>query len=112
LDEVKVTLVLEIEKDSNSVLRFKRDREEGGLIESTDGAVAIGPTTRVLVPRPASLTQSSCEESVDVRAAVSIVLDMVGAEVVLQDVTYAGMRELTRELMVRPKKIQISWPLE
>jgi hypothetical protein len=82
LDEVEVTLVLEIEKDSDSVLRFKRVCEEGGLIEGIACAFVIGPPTRVLVPRPASLTQSSCEELVDICATVSIVLDLVGAEVV------------------------------
>ena len=81
-----MTLVLEIDKDSGSILRFESVREEGGFIEGIDGAFAVGPPTRVLVPRPASMTQSSREELVDVRAAVSIGLDMVGVEVVLQDV--------------------------
>ena len=86
LDEGVVTLVLEIDKDSDSVLRFERVSNGGGIIEDIVGAFAVGPPTRVLVPCPASLLQSSCKELIDARACVSIGLDMVGAEVILEDV--------------------------
>jgi 2-methylaconitate cis-trans-isomerase PrpF len=70
-----VTLALEIDEDSDPILRFERVREDGGIVEGIGDAFAGGTPTRVLVPRPASLTQSSREELVDIRAAVSIDLD-------------------------------------
>ena len=58
MDEGEVTLVLEIDKDSDSVLRFKRVGNGGGIIEDIVGSFAVGPPTRVLVLCPASLLQS------------------------------------------------------
>jgi hypothetical protein len=78
LDEDKMTLVLEVEEDSDPILRFELVRAEGGIVEGRCDVFAVGPPPRVLVPRPASLAQSSREELVDIRAAVSIGLDMVG----------------------------------
>jgi hypothetical protein len=66
LDEDKVTLVLEVEEDSDSILRFERVRAEGGIVEGMCDVFAVDPPTRVLVPRPASLTQSSREELLDI----------------------------------------------
>jgi hypothetical protein len=48
LDEDEVTLVLEIEKDSDSILLcLERVREEGGFNEDIEDTFAIGPPTRV-----------------------------------------------------------------
>ena len=81
-----MTLVLEIEKDSDSVLRFERVSNGDGIVEDIVGPFAVGPPTRVLVPCPAALLQSSCKELIDARACVSVGIDMVGAQVVLKDV--------------------------
>ena len=61
-----MTLVLEIDKDSDSILRFERVRDEGGIVENLGGELSVGPPAGVLVPRPASLTQSSSEELIDI----------------------------------------------
>ena len=65
-DEGEVTLVLEIDKDSDSVRRFERVRDEGGIVENVGGELSVGPPAGVLVPRSASLTQSSSEELIDI----------------------------------------------
>ena len=98
LDECEVTLVLEIEKDSDSVLvlRFERVSNGDGIVEDIVGPFAVGPPTRVLVPCPAALLQSSCKELIDARACVSIGIDMVGAQVVLKDVIGCGKYYLER----------------
>jgi hypothetical protein len=62
LDECEVTLVLETEKDSDSVLRFERVSNGNGIVKDIVGPFAVGPPTRVLVPCPAALQQSSCKE--------------------------------------------------
>jgi hypothetical protein len=82
-------LVLESDEDTESIVRFERVGDEVGIVGCSKSRLAASPT-RVLVLRPASLTQSSRELFVDVRAVVAIVLDVVGAEVVLQDVVGHG----------------------
>ena len=81
-----MALVFESDEDANSIVRFKLVCDEVGIVVcSTDPHVVASPT-RVLVFRPASSTQPSLEEFVDVRAVVAISFDVAGAEVVLKDV--------------------------
>jgi hypothetical protein len=85
LDEMEVTLVLESDENTESIVRFECIGDEVGIVGYSNSRLAASPT-RLLVIRPASLAQSSREVFVDVGSVVAIVFDVVGAEVVLQDV--------------------------
>jgi hypothetical protein len=80
--ELEVTLVLESDENTKSVVRFElsRDKEEGVVVCFEEGFAVASPTP-VLLFRPASSTQSSREVFVDVRAVVAIAFDMVGPAV-------------------------------
>jgi hypothetical protein len=58
LDELEVTLVLESDEDTESIVRFERVGVEVGIVGCSKTRLAASPT-RVLLLRPASLTQSS-----------------------------------------------------
>ena len=78
-------LVLESDKDADSILRFDLVCDEMGGGVCLVNCQPVPSPARVLVFRPASLTQSSADEFVDVRAVVAIGFDVEGAEVVLKD---------------------------
>ena len=84
--ELEVTLVLESDENTKSVVRFELSRDKEGVVVCFKEGFAVASPTRVLVFRPASSTQSSREVFVDVRAVVAIVFDVVGAAVILKDV--------------------------
>ena len=86
-----MALILESDKDADSILRFGLICDEmGGGVCLVDWQPVSSPT-RVLVFRPPSSTQSSADEFIDVRAVVAIVLDVEAAEVVLKDVVGHGV---------------------
>ena len=65
-DELEVALILESDKDADSVLRFGLICDEmGGGVSLVDWQPVSSPT-RVLVFRPPSSTQSSADEFIDV----------------------------------------------
>ena len=90
-DELGVALLLESDKDADSILRFSLIcNEVGGGVCLVDWQPVSSPA-RVLVFRPPSSTQSSADEFIDVRAVVAIFLDVEAAEVVLKDVVGHGV---------------------
>ena len=81
-----MALILESDKDADARSRFDLVCDEmGGGVCLVNWQPVPSPA-RVLVFRPASLTQSSADEFVDVGAVVAIGFDVEGAEVVLKDV--------------------------
>jgi hypothetical protein len=86
LDELEVPLVLESDEDANSILRFKLCCDGVAFGTGFKERFAGASPTRVLMFRPASSSQPTTEELVDVRSVMVIVSDVVGAEVVLKDV--------------------------
>jgi hypothetical protein len=83
--ELEVTLVLESDENTKSVVRFELSRDKEGVVVCFKAGFAVASPTRVLVFRPASSTQSFREIFVVVRAVVAIVF-----EVVLKDVVVVG----------------------
>ena len=90
-DELEVALILESDKDADSVLRIDLICDEMGSGVYLVNWQLVSSPARVLVFRPASSTQSSADDFIDVRAVVAIVLDVEGAEVVLKDVVGHGV---------------------
>jgi hypothetical protein len=85
-DEVEVTLIFELDEDSNSVLSFELICDDEGFVVYSKDRFSVASPARVLVLRPASPELSVFGEFVDIGAVVAIVFDVGGAEVVLKDV--------------------------
>lgn len=80
LDELELTLVLESDENTESIVRFELVGDEVGIVGCSKTRLTASPI-RVLVLRPASLTQSSREVFLDVRSGGAIVFDVVGCMV-------------------------------
>ena len=85
-DELEVALILKSDEDADSISCFDLVCDEMGSGVCLVNWQPVPSPVRVLVFRPASLTQSSADEFVDVRAVVAIGFDVEGAEVILKDV--------------------------
>jgi hypothetical protein len=87
-DKLEVSLVFESDEDANSILCFELIRDEVGIVVCINEGFAVASPTRVLVFRPPLSAQPSHKKFVDVGAFVAIVFDVVGAEVVLEDIVW------------------------
>jgi hypothetical protein len=90
-DKLEVSPVFESDEDANSILCFELIRDEVGIIVCINEGFAVASPTRVLVFRPPLSAPPSPKKFVDVGDFVAIVFDVVGAEVVLEDIVWQIM---------------------
>jgi hypothetical protein len=77
---------VEVDEDSNSPTAFHLVGDPCCVVRGSIGILAFDSPARVLVPCPSAVLEETPDVSVDCTGGMAVGVNVIGAEIVLQDV--------------------------